>query len=301
MKISQSLIKEVKKKDHCPKQIYYRFLEGKEIEDIPSGWKMGRYFESELLGACRGGEVEEAQYKTINLKPSKSASKSEKVKFLQNRGHDVTGLTVPKLDEKLQFEPAEYVKGDKLTPYKDCDVLVDFAKETLSKLGLDLSKGLSQLDVKTDLLSGAIDHRNFDIQNPDILANYDVKYSETKEDDRWNGWANPEDKFDAITQAAHYTLVSYEETGFWMPFYFLVFGVSKSQNKIKWVKIIRYQFTEDSINKHKADILFTSEAIREYAENDYKGKGTFNKCNNCPFNEICEDRVTVPEIEIYQV
>lgn len=301
MKISQSLIKEVEKNDHCPKQIYYLFVENRELEDIPDGWKLGRYFESQLLGACRGGEIQEAKYKQVNLKPSKSDTKSVKVKFLQDREHNVEGLTVAELNEKLQFEPSEYVCGEKLTAYKDCDDLVSFSREVLEKIGLDLDNGESQLDIQTELLSGAIDHRNRDINNSGSLANYDLKYTETSENDRWNGWGNPEDKWDSILQAAHYTLVSYEETGNWMPFYFLVFGINKSQNKRKWVKIVRYQFTQDSINQHKVKIAHTAEVIREYAQNDYKGKSTFNKCNSCPFNEMCEDRVLIPEVETYQV
>ena len=301
MKISQSLIKEVEKKDHCPKQIYYMFVENRELEDIPQWWKLGRYFESELLGSSRGGEIQEAEYTKVNIKPSKSSTKAVKQAFLNNRGHDTTGLTHEGLNEKLQFELSEYVNGEKLTPYKDCDDLIVFAKDTLKKIGLDLTKGESQLDIQTELLSGAIDHRNFDIQNPERKANYDTKYTETSESDIWNGWGNPENKWDSITQAAHYTLVSYEKTGEWMPFYFLVFGISKSQNKKKWVKIVRYQFTEESINQHKNKIAYTSEVIREYVKNNYKGKGTFNKCNACPFNEICEDRVKIPEIEKYTV
>lgn len=295
MKISQSLIKEVQKSDHCPKQIYFSFVKGIEIEDVPEGWIIGRYFESELLGSCRGGNKQEAKYKQINLKPLKSENKPVKIKFLQSRGIDTEGLTVKELDEKIQFEPSQYINGDKLQPYLDCDELVVFAKEVFNKIGLDISKGESQLDVESELLKGAIDHRNKDIEDSSKLANYDLKWTATSENDRWNGWGNPEDKFDAITQAAQYTLISFEETGEWMPFYFLVFG------KAKWVKIIRYQFTNDSINQHKSKIAYTSEMIREYALNNYKGNGSFNKCNSCSFNQDCEDRSKKPEVEIYQV
>lgn len=294
-KISQSLIKEVLKTDHCPKQIYYSFVEGRELIDPSAVMLKGRYFESELIGACRGGEVQPAQYSQVNLKPNKSANKPVKVKFLQDRGHSVDGLTIPELDEKLKFEPAEYVDGEKHEAYKNIDDIVAFAKEVCLKLGIDLSKGKSQVDVQSETLKGAIDHVNIDIENPEILANYDVKYTDTKEDDRWNGWGNPEDKWDAQIQAAHYSLVTFEKTGLWYPFYFLVFG------KDKWVKVIRFQLTEDGLHAHKERIRETASKINEYALNDYKGNGSFNKCLACPFYDLCEDKATIPLIETYQI
>lgn len=249
MKISQSLIKEVLKNDHCPKQIMYSFIEGKDLIEPSENMLLGRYFETGLLGSCRGGEVQE-----------------------------------PRM-----------IKTGKAKPFLDCDDLVEFAKEVFVKLGLDISKGSSQLDVETELLKGAIDHRNKDLIDSSKLANYDVKWTATKEDDRWNGWGNPEEKEDAKLQAAHYTLLSYEETGLWMPFYFLVFG------KDKWVKVIRYQFTDDAILNHQSKIHHTALKIREYSETNYKGNGTFNKCLACPFYNECEDKATLPEIETYQI
>lgn len=295
MKISQSLIKEVLKTDHCPKQIMYTFIEGREIEDIPDGWKMGRYFESELLGACRGGERQKALFSQINLKPSKSANKPVKISFLEKRGMNTDGLTVAQLDEKLQFEPSEYIDGEKLSAYKECDELVLFAEDIFTKLGIEIKEGESQIDVESELLKGAIDHRNKDIINPEIQANYDLKWTATKENDRWNGWGNPDDKEDSKIQATHYTLLSFEETGVWMPFYFLVFG------KSHWVKVIRFKITEEAINKHKQMIAHTSAKIREYSKNNFKGNGSFNKCLSCEFYNDCEDKSQYPEIETYQI
>lgn len=293
-KISQSLIKEVMKTDHCPKQIYYSFVEGKDLIEPSEVMLKGRYFESELIGACRGGEKQPAKYSQVNLKPNKSASKAAKVKFLIDRGHKVEGLTVKDLDEKLKYEPAEYVNGDKLQSYKDLDEIVNFAKEVCTRIGLDLDKGESQADLQSETLKGAIDHINKDLES-DILANYDVKYTDTKEDDRWNGWGNPEDKFDAQLQAIHYTLLSYEIFNEWRPFYFLVFG------KDKWVKIIRFKITHTALDEHKIRISNVAETIREYSLNNYKGNGSFNKCIACPFNSICDDVNQKPEIETFDI
>ena len=294
MKISQSLIKAVEENDHCPKQIFYSFVEGKEIEPTEV-MLIGRYFESELIGACRGGAKQDAKYRQINLKPSKSANKTVKVDFLTKRGHDCTGLTVKELDEKLQFEPSEYVNGEKLTAYLDCDELVTYSKDVIKSLGIDLENGQSQLEISNELLKGTVDHRNNDIMNPDRLANYDVKWTATAEDDRWNGWGNPEDKHDAWTQAIHYSLISYDELGYYPSFYFLIFG------KSKWVKVLRYRFNESQLEDHKNKIAYTASKIREYTEQNYKGNGSFNKCLKCDFNEICSDAKKVPEIQTIEI
>jgi hypothetical protein len=293
-KISQSLIKEVRKNDHCPKQIYYSFVEGKDLIEPSAVMLKGRYFESELIGACRGGLKEPAQYTKVNLKPNKSASKAAKVKFLTDRGHQTEGLTVKELDEKLKFEPAEYVNGDKLQSYKDLDNIVDFARHVCTVLNIDLDAGESQADLQSETLKGAIDHINKDLQS-EGLANYDVKYTDTKEDDRWNGWGNPEDKEDSHIQAIHYTLLSHELFGEWRPFYFLVFG------KDKWAKILRFKITQSSLDAHKERIAYTAEKIREYALTDYKGNGSFNKCMSCPFRSICDDVNDIPEIEVIEI
>lgn len=247
MKITQSLIKEVLDPNHCPKQIYFSFIEGRELMPDPSeNLILGRFFESELLGACRGGEVQEPRY----------------------------------------------LKGGEIAkPFADCLELVDFAKSVFVKLGLDLSKGKSQIDYQSDFLKGAIDHENFSIENPNIIANYDLKWTATKEDDVWNGWGNPENKADAHIQARHYTLLTYELFGEWRPFYFLVFG------KDKWVKVIRMKITTEGMEQHKELISHTTAVVRKYAENDFKGNGSFNKCLACPFYEICPDKSDSINIE----
>lgn len=298
MKITQSLIKEVMKQDHCPKQVYYSFVEGIEMIDPSDVMLLGRYFESELLGSCRGGLKQEAiRLSPKSNKPKSNANKKELISYIERKDHNYVteGKSVKELQDHIKFMPTDESQGAKSKPYQDCDNLIDFAKNVFEVLGLDIRNGESQIEVNTNLLRAAIDHRNIDIKNPSRKANYDLKYTATKEDDRWNGWAYPEGKDDAIIQAAHYTLVSYEETGIWMPFYFLIFG------KDKWVKVIQYVFDENSIEQHKSRISHTSAKIREYSENGFKGNGSFNKCNSCPFNTECPDRSNVIDIEIVKI
>lgn len=243
MNISQSLIKEVLDPNHCPRQIYMSFIEGHELKEASENMILGRYFESELLGSCRGGEK----------------------------------------------QPPKLIKGgEKASKYREVDEVVIFARGVFKSLGIIPIE--AQKSIIANGLSAAIDLVANDIEGEQI-ANYDVKYTETKEDDKWNGWGSPEYKEDAIIQAAHYSLVTFESTGKWIPFYFLVFGSKK------WVKVLRYRFDETSIEIHKKRIANTAATIKEYAMNNYKGVGKFNKCISCPFFKECPDASKKPEIE----
>lgn len=293
MKITQSLIKAIQDPNHCPKQIYYSFVEGLEVNDPTEPQLIGRYFESELLGACRGGEKQKPKMIGIkSKKPSKHQSKKIKLEYLHSKGvTNLDNLTSEELFFEIAKMPDDYTEGEKASAYIDCDKLIEFARSVFDKLGINLSEGESQFRLESEFLVANIDHVNTDLVDSSIKANYDLKWTATKEDDRWNGWGDPESKLDAIIQAAHYTLTSYEVYGEWRPFYFIIFG------KDKWVKIIRYKFTKDSIQKHKERIAYTASKIKEYAKTKYKGVGTLNKCVSCRFYEVCSDKSTIPEIE----
>lgn len=296
MKISQSLIKEVQRPDHCPKQIYYSFVEGKELIDPSEVMLLGRYFESELLGACRGGEIQEPnRLAPKSRKPGSGAKKEDYLRYIEQKTGEQCEGTVAELKEKVKFMPTDEIPGEKAKPFRDCDKNIEHARQVFERLGLKIEEGKSQEDLQSELLSGAIDHINKDLQNPEKLANYDLKWTATKEDDRWNGWGDPESMEDAKIQAVHYTLVSYEVFKEWRPFYFLVFG------KDNWVKVIRFKITQEAMEQHKARIKHTADKVREYALNDFKGTGSFNKCVSCPFYEVCEDKATIPQIEEYEI
>ncbi|MCF3107280.1 PD-(D/E)XK nuclease family protein [Niabella sp. CC-SYL272] len=247
LQISQSLIKEVLKHDHCPKQVYFSFVEGKDLIEPSEAMLTGRYFESELLGACRGGKKQEAK--------------------MINKGK-----------EKAQA-------------YKDCDELVLFAKGVLDNLGIRISENFIQVELISDFLKGNIDLISNDIISKDDIAIYDIKWTGTKEDDRWNGWGDPANNQDAEIQAVHYTMLYHKKYGVYPPFYFLIFG------KDRWVKILRFRFSEDAIELHKERIKYTADKISQYADEKWKGNGSFNKCISCPFYNMCDDRATVPQIE----
>ena len=279
MKISQSLIKAIEQ-PHCAKQIYFSFVEGKELREASESMKIGRYFESELIGAARDG-IEPAKYK--------EPLKADIIRELDKKGIEYNKkMLVPELKE-LGIKNGLDLRGEKLKPYQDCDELIKMAKEQFKKLGLDDFE--SQVHVKTDLLNGTIDMVAHDIENPLQLANYDIKWTGLKIDDRWQGWDNVEEKREAEIQAAHYTQITEELTGERRPFYYLVFG------KDLWFRIFKVNLSNDAIMTHRNRIANTAATIREYALNDYKGTGGFNMCLKCPFWDICEDRKEIPEVE----
>ncbi|HFK5565306.1 TPA: hypothetical protein ACG0AB_000785 [Elizabethkingia anophelis] len=301
-KISQSLVKEVIKSDHCPKQIYYSFVEGKELLEKTDSLWLGRYFESELLGSCRGGEKEEAKrHSPISLKPKSNASKPELIAYItkyDNTGYVCDKKTNEELREFIKFMPNNDIPGEKAEAFVKCDNTVLFAREVLQNLGLNISKGKSQIYEASEFLSSNVDHRNKDLIDDRIKANYDVKWTATEKDDRWNGWGNPEDKYDAKIQATHYTLVDFELTGNINPFYFLIFGQTSKGN---WAKVIRFDVTKEAIEDYKHKIAYTAKKITEYSNENYKGNGDFNKCISCPFYSVCEDKKTIVDIEYYKI
>lgn len=249
LKISQSLVKEIQNPNHCPKQVYYSFVEGKELRPTSEPMLVGRYFESELLGACAGGSKQ---------------------------------------------EPGLNAKGEKYAAYQRADRTIDFARNVFKNIGLEVKKGTSQKYVKTDLLSGNIDHINFDLQDKSKLAIYDVKWTGTKEDDRWNGWADVESKLDAHIQAMHYVYIMFIETGVYMPFYFLIFGEQKDYN---WFRAVRIVVTEEALENYKRQLANVATTIKHYHDTNYKGNGNYNKCASCPFASICPDKTSTIEIE----
>lgn len=281
MFISQSLIKDVIA-ERCPRAIYYSFVEGIDNEGSDA-MKLGRYFESELIGACRGGLKEEARYNAATIAQLKSR--------LDEAGISYDSKSKLSDLRELCFECNIPVNGEKAAAYIECDELILFAKDVCDNLGIDISKGQSQLSVQVEGLSASIDHRNLDLVDKSRLANYDVKWTATAIDDRWRGWAEAEEDESATIQAVHYTYVSYLETGTWLPFYFLIFGASK------WVRVLKFIITESALEKHKERIANTVAAIKRYEDADFKGTGDFNTCQKCPFKDMCPDRTTDIKIE----
>lgn len=186
-------------------------------------------------------------------------------------------------------------KGGKSQAEKDLEELITYARIILDAMKLDVSKGESQVEIQVDGLEGHIDHINTDIQNPARKAIYDVKYTETKYDDRWNGWADFESLTDAKIQAAQYVKLYHAMHGQYIPYYFLIFG------KSFWCRIIKVVVTAAGMAIHNNRIDITKERMMQWNEEGWPAKPEFYKCLKCHFSDKCKFVATIPDIETYQI
>lgn len=187
-----------------------------------------------------------------------------------------------------KFEPLK--RGGKPKEERDLLQLVENAKQTLFNLGLDIDKGEKQLFLKSENMQGNLDLVSNDIQG-EGKAIYDIKYTETRYDDRYLGWADIETKQESKLQALHYIILYYLARGEYLPFYFIVFG------KTGWVRIIRIRATTDSVDLHMAMVNAAELKLKEMAANDFPATPNYMKCINCKFKDFCTHKSTKPEIE----
>jgi CRISPR/Cas system-associated exonuclease Cas4 (RecB family) len=258
MSISQSFIKDSMGNDVCPKYIKYRFVDRIELPPTDAMLK-GKYFEWHLLGATRDG-------------------------------------TEPKFEELSRGRKAADGSMDKRPKEQlEMDELISYAREVLKTVGLDTSQGEKQLRITTDGMDGHIDWVTKDISDATRKAIYDVKYTDTKFDDRWNGWADFESKWDAKLQAAHYTILYFAKYGVYLPFYFLVFG------KAKWCRIIKVHLTQIGVDQHATKLADAEIRLDKWEEQGFPATPEFNKCMVCGYNGICPHRAIKPTIEIFEI
>jgi CRISPR/Cas system-associated exonuclease Cas4 (RecB family) len=258
MSISQSFIKDSMGSDVCPKYIEYRFVKRIELDPTPAMLK-GKYFEWHLLGATRDGEE-------------------------------------PKFEPLVRGRKMENGEMDKRPAAQlEMDELVAYAREVLKTVGLDTSSGEKQIRITTDGMDGHIDWITKDITDPERQAIYDVKFTETAFDDRWQGWADFESKWDAKLQAAHYTILYFAKYGKYLPFYFLVFG------KSKWCRIIKVHLTQNGVDQHATKLADAEIRFEKWTEQGFPASPEFNKCMACGYNGICPHRAIKPTIEIFEI
>lgn len=185
--------------------------------------------------------------------------------------------------------------GNKSADEKNLDELIEFAKKILQENNIDLSDIQLQVRLEYESMSGVIDFIGKDFTNPSRLALYDLKYTETRVDDRWNGFADIDNRPDLKFQAIHYIRLAKEVLGIWMPYYFLIFG------KSMWAKIIKVVATEQGVERHNMAVISMKERLNKMIEEGFKPKPSLNRCQSCEFNHICEDRSFKTEIETIEI
>jgi len=111
----------------------------------------------------------------------------------------------------------------------------------------------------------------------------DVKWTATKEDDRWNGWGNPSRKEDSFIQAVHYVWTYWMAKDEKLPFYFLVFG------KSGWVKLIHYEVSDNDLLNHRERVGMTRHRVKDMINKKFKFEPHYGLCGGCRYKDICDD------------
>jgi PDDEXK-like domain of unknown function (DUF3799) len=187
-------------------------------------------------------------------------------------------------------ELPKLVRGGDSADEKAINGVVALAQEIFEQMGIKIGR---REYIVIDGVSGQLDNVAQDFLNPEKEAIYDVKFTETKFDDRWDGWADFEKRIDSQIQARHYVYLFQKKYGYYPPFYFLVFG------KSGWVRVIKVGVSKEVMEVHEAKIIETQEKIIELAEDGFRPAPTYEKCRNCRLKDICEFRKTTPDIEHY--
>lgn len=292
IKISQSLLNEVQDFELCPQHLKFKFVDGLKTSQTPAMFN-GNYFEHHVLGSTRDASVPIfTKVNRENLKPTKSATKQKKIEYLTAKGKHLSEKpTAEELDEILESMPEDRGPGEPGADERALIELVKYAKNILLLLGIKPPEGESQVKIETDDLIGHLDHVNVNIADKARKAIYDLKYTETGENDRFNGWVDISQNVSAINQARHYIKLYHIKFGEYLPFYFLVFG------KSGWVKIFKINLTEEGMASHDYSIESVREAVAKMEAENFPATPKFNKCAKCDFREMCDFRSTRPEIE----
>jgi CRISPR/Cas system-associated exonuclease Cas4 (RecB family) len=139
--------------------------------------------------------------------------------------------------------------------------------------------------LKAEGMTGHLDARVEVSGQPAIM---DVKFTETKENDKWFGWADL-DKLDLL-QPATYVELGMHIWGKYLPFYYLVVGKT-------WMRLIKIVLTTDDIAEMKSRF----KAVRTALENEtFEPTPTWSNCKGCKLAGVCQHAVKMPEIEVYQ-
>lgn len=193
-----------------------------------------------------------------------------------------------------QYEPLK--GGGKPKPIQDVDVVIAQAKSIMQRMGINISGGQVQAMLETDSEKGALDLFTDDFLRPERKAVYDVKFTETKVDDRWHGWGDVENDPNARIQPRHYVKLAKDALGldYYPPFYYFVFG------KSGWVRVIKVEITEEGLEAHKAMTELARTKANSWASKGWKAAPEYNKCTDCAFNLICTSRASLPTVEIIE-
>lgn len=185
--------------------------------------------------------------------------------------------------------------GGKSQAEKDIDELAAIARTTLDLMGIKMDAIQTQVRLEVDGMSGIIDMIANDIENQDRLAIYDIKYTETKYDDRWNGWADLDNKPDSKRQARHYIHLYNLIHGTYLPYYFIIFG------KSGWCRVIKCVMTAENLDMHIQEIDTVRSNLKFWKDTHWPALPSYEKCRDCYVAEHCKSVKVTPDVEQYEV
>jgi len=269
MKQSQSFLKRYLDQGYCKHAIKLEYVDGHKTE--PSEvMTRGLYFEHHLIGGTRHGEVPELP----KLKVSQVKS----------------GLWRVGNEKAIYSTESDALNNAISTDQKVLDELIQDAKVVMDDLGI------VPIEVQPEW-----EHDGFE-GHPDLVAEIkslnipkaiiDIKYTETKLDDRWTGWADIENSGKHHYQALGYTYLSQFIYGEALPFFFLIFG------KSGWVRFIRIRILEESL-AHFIGVM--EQAKQMVKEETWDPIGDYNVCRKCQFFDVCNQMTIVPQVEIVEI
>lgn len=309
IKISQSSVKSFAEavnpfKDACLLAWWREYMEGDRRRTPGDAMLKGLLFEDVLIGATRGRDIVKDMIPLVGIKdlrPSKSSTKGVKLKYLESKNVDlqeVKGLTDAELFDIIQDMEPDMTPGELPSTFKDVEALAKYHKGEIDDEPSIFDKLEIIIDQVQPEISLDIDGVTFVI-HPDLGAIYqgslcwiDVKYTDTKEDDRWNGWGDPQEM--DHTQAFFYVWLWYKLTGKYIPFYYLVFG------KSGWIKWIQVDIDMDTLETFELQLMDHAQKLKD-GEIKPQPIGKFNVCRECPYFEDCDKATRIPNLETVQV
>ena len=167
-------------------------------------------------------------------------------------------------------------------PYKrETDLLenVEYAKAIFEELNVKIDE--VQPYKEKDGRSGHLDAKGSVKGNKAII---DVKWTGESRV-RWWSTFHKMWKEHFNIQSRHYQSLMDDE----LDFYFFIFGASN------WCEVIHIKYDKEAVIHHIENV---SDIAKYKFENlqDYEFTATFNKCNECKLNKICQKKIVIPEI-----
>jgi hypothetical protein len=289
IKISQTAVKEFYSQEtKCSLRWWMENIEGIDRPSSPVMVK-GQIFEYHLIGATRDGNVPTlGMVGQKSAKPSRSATKQEKLAYLSSKGIPAFfSDTSETLSQLIQDAPEDLLPG---TLSQDEILIRDLAirsREILPLLGIEIES--TQQTLEYGSFKG----------HPDIVgkvkrrrAIVDIKFTETAEDDRWNGWGDPGSKpWTDLLQSVFYPFLHYRKTGEIADFYYLIFG------KSGWIKWVRMEYDPEvefaRLEARLEQMIKEVENLKPSPSKDY------NVCLKCHLREggQCTQFAKVPALE----